>query len=119
METVMGRPVEKGKPLDPDQMSIVKTNMEHGIKPSALVKESYDLALKQPKVEGVDNGSSNISNASASNEELKTGAGKANTNVVNAPTTINNNNSGGKTDIRAPLRNQESSVNNYIQNRYA
>ena len=119
MESVMGRPVEKGKPLDPDQMTQVKTNMEHGIKPSALVKESYDLALKQPKVEGVGNGSSNISSASASNEELKTGAGKANTNVVNAPTTINNNNSGGKTDIRAPLRNQESSVNNYIQNRYA
>jgi len=119
METVMGRPVEKGKPLDPDQMTQVKTNMEHGIKPSALVKESYELALKQPKVEGVANGSSNISSASASNEELKTGAGKANTNVVNAPTTINNNSSGGKTDIRAPLRNQESSVNNYIQNRYA
>jgi hypothetical protein len=63
--------------------------------------------------------SSAVTNASKTNAELKTGKGKGDTNVVNAPTTINNNNSGGKTDIRAPLRNQESSVNSYIQNRYA
>jgi hypothetical protein len=63
--------------------------------------------------------SSAVTNASKTNAELKTGKGKGDTNVVNAPTTINNNNSGGKTDIRAPLRNQESTVNSYIQNRYA
>jgi hypothetical protein len=63
--------------------------------------------------------SSAVTNASKTNAELKTGKGKGDTNVVNAPTTINNNNSGGKTDIRAPLRNQESSVNSYISNRYA
>jgi hypothetical protein len=63
--------------------------------------------------------SSAVTNASKTNAELKTGKGKGDTNVVNAPTTINNNSSGGKTDIRAPLRNQESSVNNYISKRYA
>ena len=63
--------------------------------------------------------SSAVTNASKTNAELKTGKSKGDTNVVNAPTNITNNNSGGKTDIRAPLRNQESSVNNYISNRYA
>ena len=64
--------------------------------------------------------SSALNTASKTNEELKTKGKSSGTTVVNAPTTINNN--GGKdksVDIRAPLRNQESSVNGYIANRYA
>ena len=64
--------------------------------------------------------SEKLNTSSKKNEELKTKSKTSGTTVVNAPTTINNN--GGKdksVDIRAPLRNQESSVNTYIQNRYA
>ena len=78
---------------------------------------AYD-AMGNP-IGSAPSSSSAVTNASKTNAELKTGKGKGETNVVNAPTTINNNNSGGKTDIRAPLRNQESSVNSYISNRYA
>lgn len=63
--------------------------------------------------------SEKIETGSKTNESLKVKGNSAPT-VVNAPTTINNNGSkGGSVDIRSPLRNQESSVNSYIQNRYA
>jgi hypothetical protein len=63
--------------------------------------------------------SEKIETGSKTNESLKV-KGNSSPTVVNAPTTINNNSSkGGSVDIRAPLRNQESSVNSYIQNRYA
>lgn len=64
--------------------------------------------------------SDKLNTSSKTNEELKTKGKSSGTTVVNAPTTINNNGGkGGSVDIRAPLRNQESSVNSYIQNRYA
>jgi hypothetical protein len=63
--------------------------------------------------------SEKISTGSKTNEALKV-KNTSGPTVVNAPTTINNNGSkGGSVDIRSPLRNQESSVNSYIQNRYA
>jgi len=63
--------------------------------------------------------SEKIETGSKTNESLKVKTSSAPT-VVNAPTTINNNGSkGGSVDIRSPLRNQESSVNSYISNRYA
>jgi len=64
--------------------------------------------------------SDKLNTSSKANEELKTKGKSSGTTVVNAPTTINNNgDKGGSVDIRAPMRNQESSVNSYIQNRYA
>jgi len=63
--------------------------------------------------------SEKLNTSSKTNEELKV-KGNSSPTVVNAPTTINNNGSkGGSVDIRSPMRNQESSVNSYIQNRYA
>ena len=61
-----------------------------------------------------------LQNASRSNADLKADKeSKANNIIVNAPTT---NNSGGNQnkapDIRAPLRNQESTVNTYINSRF-
>ena len=61
--------------------------------------------------------------ATENNENLKAKvAGGNNTTVVNAPTTINNG-GGDKgvsaADIKSPIRNQESSMNRYINSRYA
>ena len=61
-----------------------------------------------------------LQNASRSNADLKADKeSKANNIIVNAPTT--NNSAGNQSkapDIRAPLRNQESTVNTYIGSRY-
>jgi hypothetical protein len=119
MESVMGKPVTKGKPLDPDQMAQVKTNMEHGIKPSPLVKEAYDLGLKQPKMEGVSNGSAVVEDASARNEGMKSSTSGGGNTLVNAPTNNVITNTNSNTPSRSPVRNQESTMAKYIENRYA
>jgi hypothetical protein len=92
--------------------------------------EMIDRAIDQKQNEGLKKGMSssvtpgpsssgeNLQTASKSNEELKTSKSGANTNVVNAPSTTINNNGGGKTDIRTPPRNQDSSVSKYIDTRY-
>ena len=119
MDSVMGKPVTKGKPLDPEQMAQVKLNMEHGIKPSPLVKEAYDLGLKQPKMEGVNNGSAAVETASSRNEGMKSSSTGSGSTLVNAPTNNVITNTSSNTPSRSPVRNQESTMSKYIENRYA
>ena len=71
-------------------------------------------------VVGVESNSSKIENASKKNEEIKTKkAGAAGNTLVNAPTNNVINNSNSNTPSRSPIRNQESTVSKYIENRYA
>lgn len=77
---------------------------------------------KKPEVSATPSGT--MSNGSAvygeskKNADLATQPSGQSTSVVNAPTTINNNSGGTKTDIRSSPRNQESTQSKYIAARY-
>jgi hypothetical protein len=120
MQTLANEPVEKGKPLSANQMAVADMKMSMGNKLDALEQQAYDLAKKQPKMEPSKQGA-DLSGASAKNEELKSAAGKGGSgaNTVVAPTTNNTVNNNNINSMRSPTRNQESTVNRYIANRYA
>jgi len=120
MQTLANEPVEKGKPLSANQMAVADMKISMGNKLNALEQEAYDLAKKQPKMEPSKQGA-DLSGASAKNEELKSAAGKGGSgaNTVVAPTTNNTVNNNNINSMRSPTRNQESTVNRYIANRYA
>jgi hypothetical protein len=120
MQTMANEPVEKGKPLSANQMAVADMKMSMGNKLDALEQQAYDLAKKQPKMEPSKQGA-DLSGASAKNEELKSAAGKGGSgaNTVVAPTTNNTVNNNNINSMRSPTRNQESTVNRYIANRYA
>jgi hypothetical protein len=71
-------------------------------------------------ITGVTNDSAKIEKASAKNESMKVkGSASSNPTVVSAPTTNNTVNNNNINSMRSPTRNQESTVNRYIANRYA
>ena len=71
-------------------------------------------------VQGSGGDSAKIEEASKKNAEAKViSTGTIGNTVVNAPTNNVINNSNSNTPSRSPIRNQESSVSKYIENRYA
>jgi hypothetical protein len=71
-------------------------------------------------ITGVTSDTAKIEKASAKNESMKVkGSASGSPTVVSAPTTNNTVNNNNINSMRSPIRNQESTVNRYIANRYA
>lgn len=120
METLNGTVVEKGKPLTSEQMNIVDTNLQHGIKQSPLVMEAYKLTKNQPVPEGsgtagaIENKTTELNNTkdAASNK----GMGG---NIVAAPVTNISSVNTQNNQTRMPVRSEDNTLNRYIGSRYA
>ena len=118
-------------------MSVIEMSKSMGNSYSPEVEEQYNKQKKggaaaapsasagvppPPNVSsaGPAGGGEAIQNASRANADLKSEKeSQANNIIVNAPTTNNSgSNQQRSPEIRAPLRNQDSTVNTYIDSRY-
>jgi hypothetical protein len=124
METLADEPVQKGKPLSPNQMAVANMSMKMGNKLSPLAQEAYDLAKKQPMSEVVAKPvtDSPITNASKNNEDLKAASASGKKpeetkTVLNTSNNVVNNNT--TQAARKSVRSDEPSSNRYFNSRYA
>lgn len=93
-------------------------NLSRAAEAKRIESESAYFEKLKPTAAGEPQTGNLISKQSGENEQAKLDSQKnsgGNTSVVSAPT-INNNQS--TTNIKAPIRNQESSQSQYLRNRY-
>jgi len=91
-----------------------------GVKASQSFDGSANEYDAMGNITGVTSDTAKIEKASAKNESMKVkGSASGSPTVVSAPTTNNTVNNNNINSMRSPIRNQESTVNRYIANRYA
>ena len=118
---IAGERVSAGQPLSDKQMRVIGAakTMGNSYSPEIEMQYKKQLATKVTPPEAPQTGNV-ISKQSGDNEQAKLDAGKGggNTAVVAAPT-INNNNTVQNSPVKLPPRNTDSTVNKYMQSRWA
>lgn len=117
--------VVPGQPLSEKQMSIIGISKSMGNSYSPEIEKQYasqKAASDSAKLKPADSPSTGniISKQSGDNEQAKMDATKGgnNTAIVAAPT-VNNNQTVQNTPVKLPPRNTDSTVNKYMQSRWA
>lgn len=127
---IAGEEWAPGKELSAKQLAVIEQGIAGGTNYSFRVMEQYDkqkgnarapvtggATVSAPDVPGMGN---TIAKQSGDNEQAKldSGKGSGGTAVVSAPT-INNNSTVQNTPVKLPPRNTDSTVNKYMQSRWA
>ena len=127
---IAGEPWSPGTDLSEKQLAVIEQGIAGGTNYSFRVMEQYDkqkgnsrapvtggATVSAPEVPGIGN---NIAKQSGDNEQAKLDSGKGggNSSIVAAPT-INNNNNVQNTPVKLAPRNGDSTVNKYMQSRWA
>jgi hypothetical protein len=122
---IAGERAEGGKPLSEKQMSVIGISKSMGNSYSPEIEKQYasqKAASDSAKLKPADTPSTGniISKQSGDNEQAKMDANKGgnNTAIVAAPT-VNNNNTVQNSPVKLPPRNTDSTVNKYMQSRWA
>jgi hypothetical protein len=114
--------LRKGQSVSTMNYESTTSSTGGGVDAKPLNAAAPSLGAPPPNVSsaGPAGGGEAIQNASRANADLKSEKeSQANNIIVNAPTTNNSgNNQHRSPEIRAPLRNQDSTVNTYIDSRY-
>lgn len=117
--SIAGERVVPGQPLSEKQMSVIGMAKSQGNSYSPDIEQQYQKQLAVTPVSAPSTGNV-ISKASGDNEQAKleaTRGGGGNT-VVSAPT-INNNTQNQTSSVKLSPRNNDSTVNKYMQSRWA
>jgi hypothetical protein len=127
---IAGEPWSPGTDLSEKQLAVIEHGIAGGTNYSFRVMEQYDkqkgnsrapvtggATVSAPEVPGIGN---NIAKQSGDNEQAKLDSGKGggSSAIVAAPT-INNNNNVQNTPVKLAPRNGDSTVNKYMQSRWA
>ena len=132
---IAGEPWSPGKDLSPKQLAVMEQGIAGGANYSFRVMEQYDKQkgnARAPVTGSVGTNASSvapvpaaqtgniIAKQSGDNEQAKMDATKGgnNTAIVAAPT-VNNNQTVQNTPIKLPPRNTDSTINKYMQSRWA
>ena len=125
---IAGEPWTPGTDLSAKQLAVIEQGIAGGTNYSYRVMEQYDKQKGNARAAVTGGGVSaasvpgigdTISKKSGENEQAKLDSGKGGTaNIVSAPT-VNNNTTQQNNNIKLQPRNNDSTVNRYLNSRYA
>lgn len=117
---IAGEKVVPGQDLSEKQMATIGMAKSQGNSYSPEIEAQYAKQLKQPTAAGTASSGDAVTNASSQNEQAKLEAtkGGAGNNIISAPT-VNNNSTVQNNAPKLPPRNTDSTINKYLERRYA